>query len=93
MELLFRKTTFFVFKKHTFGYAEGDVDKRFLRLWIMAVDYMNGGDPQLLNNCILVDNKDLRLATLNDFAHFKVSSKGYEENPRYVFLQSNNKAL
>lgn len=67
-------------KDHTFGYVEGGVDKRFMTLWIMAVDYMKGGDP-------LLDKKDLRLATLGDFERFSVSSKGYEDNPRYGFIR------
>lgn len=46
-----------------------------------------GGDPLLLNNCVLVDKKDLRLATLGDFERFSVSSKGYEDNPRYGFIR------
>ena len=87
METFFGKTTFFVFKEHTFGYVEGSVDKKFMTLWILAVDYMKGGDPQLLNNCVLVDKKDLRLATLGDFEWFSVSSKGYEDNPRYEFIR------
>ena len=78
-------TTIFVYKDHTFGYVEGSTDKEFLTLWIIAVDYMKGGDPLLLNNCILAAKKDLRLASLADFGRFKVSSKGYEDNPRYVF--------
>lgn len=79
------KTTFFVFKEHTLGYVEGDTDKEVLRLWILAVDYMKGGEPSLLGNVTLAARKDLRLATLADFSLFGVSGKGYEENPRYIF--------
>lgn len=79
------KTTFFVFKKHTLGYVEGDTDKEVLRLWILAVDYMKGGEPLLLGNEVLAARKDLRFATLADFSLFRVSCKGYQENPRYVF--------
>lgn len=79
------KVTFYVFKEHTFGYVEGDTNKEFLRLWILAVDYMKGGEPLLLGNEVLAARKDLRLATIADFPLFRVSSKGYEENPRYIF--------
>ena len=79
------KTTIFVFKEHTLGYVEGDTDKEVLRFWILAVDYMKGGEPSLLGNEVLAARKDLRLATLADFSLFRVRSKGYQENPRYVF--------
>lgn len=62
METLFGKTTFFVFKDHTFGYVEGGVDKRFMTLWIMAVDYMKGGDPLLL--LLLVEQGEMCEARL-----------------------------
>lgn len=77
--------TFYVFKEHTLGYVEGNTDKEILRLWILAVDYMKGGEPLLLGNEVLAARKDLRLATLADFSLFRVNSKGYQENPRYVF--------
>lgn len=79
------KVTFYVFKEHTFGYVEGDTNKKILRLWILAVDYMKGGEPSLLGNVTLAAKEDLRLATLDDFTRFRVSSEGYEENPRYFF--------
>lgn len=79
------KVTFYVFKEHTLGYVEEDTNKKFLRLWILAVDYMKGGEPSLLGEEVLVAKQNLRLATLDDFTRFRVSSKGYEENPRYIF--------
>lgn len=60
---------------------------RFSCSRITLSDMSKGGDPLLLNNCVLVDKKDLRLATLGDFERFSVSSKGYEDNPRYGFIR------
>lgn len=77
-------TTFVVYRENTFGYIRGDMDKAFLRLWVMAVDYMRGGEPLDINGVKLVNKSDIRVATLSDFNHFRISSKGYIDNPMYV---------
>ena len=77
-------TTFAVYRENTFGYIRGDMDKAFLRLWVIAVDYMRGGEPLDINGVKLVNKSDIRVATLSDFNYFRISSKGYIDNPMYV---------
>lgn len=77
-------TTFVVCRENTFGYIRDDIDKAFLRLWVMAVDYLCGGEPLDINGVRLVNKSDIRVATLSDFEHFRISSKGYIDNPMYV---------
>lgn len=78
-------TTFVVYKENTFGFIRGDIKKTVLRLWVMAVDYICGGDPFDIDRVKSVKNTDIRVANLSDFNHFCISSKGYVDNPCYVF--------
>ena len=79
------RVTIFVVNGNMFGYVEGDTGKPVMTLWVLAVDYMKGGDPMLLHQPIPVSKKDARVANLSDFDNFRVSTGGFLENPRYVF--------
>ena len=81
------KTTFFVLNENTFGYTFDSPDEHFVRLNVMAVDYMRGGDPLLLYNQILAPLACRRLATVQDFSHFRVSVDGYLNDDQYVFVK------
>lgn len=76
---------FIVFNEHTFGYTHFDIRSVYYPIKVMAVDYMKGGDPQLLDKRIIVLRDKSRLARLSDFEHFKVSPNGYIDNEDYIF--------
>lgn len=81
------KTTFFVLSENTFGYTFDSADKDFVRLNVMAVDYMRGGDPLLLHNQVIAHANNRRLASIEDFKHFRISVDGYLSDENYVFIR------
>lgn len=76
-------TTFLVHLEGTFGYTRDPLNKRNIRLNVMAVDTLKGGDPLLLDKQILCAPDDCRVASRRDFNNFRVSVKGYAGNPEY----------
>lgn len=81
-------TTFIILKEGTFGYTRDFLDKPFLRMNIMAVDVLKGGDPLLLDKQVLCSPGDCRIATVEDFERFRVSVKDYANNPQYHLVNS-----
>lgn len=46
----------------------------FFSMVVMAVDYMRGGDPTLIDRDVLVNSANAREATPSDLQHFKVQA-------------------
>lgn len=61
-----------VYKEHTFGYILSMSEKGSGTMVVMAVDYMAGGDPLLIDRTISVRKQDLRPAEEKDYEHFRV---------------------
>ena len=74
------KTYIVVHKERTFGYCHSlpSPIRNVIRLSVLAVQVLKGGDPFHLNHDIIVDGKNLRLATRKDFDEFKISVKGFD---------------
>lgn len=81
------KTTFIVLNENTFGYTFDSPYKKFVRLNVMAVDSLCGGDPLLLYSQILACSDNRRVATVRDFSHYRVSVDGYLDDDQYVFVR------
>lgn len=82
------KTTFIVLNENTFGYTEGGTQSPFCRMYVMSVDYLHGGDPMNLDKIIIARKEKCRIATTNDFEHFRISVDGYlKRGEDYVFIR------
>ncbi len=78
------KTTFVVIDNNTFGYTEKDTTTGCFPVNIMAVDAYKGGDPYKINTSTYARKGTWRVATTADFERFRVSIKGYLNNPNYI---------
>lgn len=81
------KTTFVVINENTFGYTTERTDKAYFRVVVMAVSVLRGGDPLLLDKMVLANWQKAREATVQDFADYRVSVKGYLDDDQYVFIR------
>lgn len=61
-----------VVKENTLGYTFDPDDKKFQRVNVLAVQYLKGGNPFLLNQQILARHEELRPATDRDFEEFRI---------------------
>ncbi len=61
-----------VYKDHTFGYILSMTARGAGTMVVMAVDYMAGGDPLLIDKTLAVLEQDLRSAEEKDYEHFRV---------------------
>lgn len=61
-----------VYKDHTFGYLLSMSASGAGTMAVMAVDYMSGGDPLVIDKTISVLEKDLRQAGEEDYERFRV---------------------
>ncbi len=61
-----------VYKGHTFGYLLSMSGGGSGTMVVMAVDYMAGGDPLLIDRTTSVLEKDLRPAEDGDYERFRV---------------------
>lgn len=61
-----------VHKEREFGYPVGTHRKKFFEMVVLSVDVLKGGDPLLINQTIIVNRSDVRLATRKDYERFKI---------------------
>ena len=78
------KTTFVVIDDNTFGYTDKDTSTGCFSINVMAVDAYAGGDPFTINRSICAGHKKWRVATTADFERFRISVKGYLDDPNYI---------
>ena len=65
--------TFLVLDENTLGYSENySPDKSFCSMIVMRADCLRGGDPTTMDRSVLVNIAKARIATKEDFEHFKV---------------------
>lgn len=55
-----------------FGYPESEMNGRYFRMVVMAVDVQKGGDPTLIGKPVLADGSNIRIPTKEDYKRFKV---------------------
>lgn len=82
------KTTFVVIDDNTFGYTEKDTTTGCFPVNIMAVDAYKGGDPYKINNSTYARKGTWRVAATADFERFRVSVKGYLDDPNYIIKRN-----
>ena len=58
--------------ENTLGYTIGSTESKNLSIVVMAVDYMSGGDPTLIDHETLAAEGTWREATKEDEERFKV---------------------
>ena len=83
MDTIKHITTFVVFDGHTFGFTTDSLEKPFIRLSVLGVQSLKGGDPQHLDKTVVATTANVRLATDQDFDDFRVSRKGYKDSDQY----------
>lgn len=59
-------------RENTLGYTRDPLDKPNIRVNVMAVHAIDGGDPLLLDKQILVRPKDVRPALPKDFESYLI---------------------
>lgn len=61
-----------VYNDNTFGYPIREMNGRFIRMAVMAVDIEKGGDPTLIGYDISADASHLRIPDSTDYERFKI---------------------
>lgn len=64
---------YLVHNENTLGYTDMyEEGKPFCIMIVIAVDYTRGGEPTTIDRTVLVNTANARIATKEDFEHFKV---------------------